>query len=127
MSCTLTAVSYSFNYVVTGNFYTTYPRHDKLISINKRHTGKSNKEFNLRHDWNSLISDHEELYMTRYSKEFFPPRQTFVNYLNDYQRVLGLRVQYNTDVYDVRRVFNESITDWQFSMSDQNGNSYLCK
>jgi len=24
----------------SGNFYTTYPRHRKLISINKRHTGQ---------------------------------------------------------------------------------------
>lgn len=39
-----------------GSFFTRYPRHRKLISINKRHTGKANAEFNLRHDWNSLLS-----------------------------------------------------------------------
>ena len=42
---------------LTGSFFDTYPRHDRLISINKRHTGKTNKEFNMRHDWNSLLSD----------------------------------------------------------------------
>ena len=42
---------------VEGSFFTRYPRHDKLISINKRFTGKTNKEFNMRHDWNSLLSD----------------------------------------------------------------------
>ena len=40
--------------------------------------GKTNKEFNLRHDWNSLISDDETLRMTLYSKEFFPPADVLV-------------------------------------------------
>ena len=47
----------------TGSFFVKYPRHRKLISINKIYTGKTNKEFNLRHDWNSLISDDESLLM----------------------------------------------------------------
>ena len=34
-----------------GAFFTRYPVHRKLISINKRHTGRQNKEFNMRHDW----------------------------------------------------------------------------
>lgn len=57
------------NYVIfekanmSGSFFNTYPRHRKLISINKRHTGKTNKEFNMRHDWNSLLSDDESLLM----------------------------------------------------------------
>lgn len=43
--------------------------------------GKTNKEFNLRHDWNSLVSDDEALRMTRYSKEFFPHADVLVNLL----------------------------------------------
>ena len=53
---------------LTGSFFDTYPRHDRLISINKRHTGKTNKEFNMRHDWNSLLSHDESLQMRHYSK-----------------------------------------------------------
>ena len=53
---------------ILGSFFSTYPRHDKLISLNKRHTGQKNKEFNLRHDWNSLLSDDESLLMKHYSK-----------------------------------------------------------
>lgn len=45
-----------FERAVPGSFFTRYPRHRKLISINKRYTGKTNAEFNLRHDWNSLLS-----------------------------------------------------------------------
>ena len=38
-----------------GSFFKKYPIHRKLISINKVHTGEKEKEFNLRHDWNSLF------------------------------------------------------------------------
>jgi hypothetical protein len=31
--------------LITGSFYTVYPRHRTLISINKRNTGKTNKEY----------------------------------------------------------------------------------
>lgn len=41
-------------------------------------SGKTNKEFNMRHDWNSLISDNDDLLITKYSKEFFPPADTLV-------------------------------------------------
>ena len=42
-------------------------------------TGKTNKEFNMRHDWNSLLSDDESLLMTRYSKKFFPDADDLVS------------------------------------------------
>jgi len=42
---------------ILGHFYYKYPRHGQLISINKRHTGKLNDEFNMRHDWNSLLTE----------------------------------------------------------------------
>jgi hypothetical protein len=56
-----------------GSFFTRYPRHRKLISINKAYTGRTNHYFNERHDWNSLIGDDDSLLFKHYSKEFFPP------------------------------------------------------
>ena len=38
-----------------GSFFESYPVHRQLISLNKRYTGRQSKEFNLRHDWNSLL------------------------------------------------------------------------
>ena len=32
-----------------GSFYERFPRHRKLISLNKRFTGRTDNEFNLRH------------------------------------------------------------------------------
>jgi len=43
--------------------------------------GKTNKEFNMRHDWNSLLSDDESLLMTHYSKKFFPDADELVSSL----------------------------------------------
>ena len=45
-----------------GSYFRKYPRHRQLISINKRNTGheddepKRSPEFDLRHDWNSLVN-----------------------------------------------------------------------
>src|SRR5262249_18211023 len=40
-----------------GSFFTAFPRHRRLISINKRYTGSQDPEINLRMDWNSLLSE----------------------------------------------------------------------
>ena len=72
--------------VILGNFFNTYPRHGKLISLNKRNTGKTNKEFNMRHDWNSLLSNDESLLIKHYSKELFPHKSVMLKYLSDYQK-----------------------------------------
>ncbi|XP_028406643.1 FAD-dependent oxidoreductase domain-containing protein 2-like [Dendronephthya gigantea] len=105
-----------------GSFYKFYPRHRGLISINKRHTGKTNKEFNMRHDWNSLLSDDESLRMTRYSKMLFPKADVLVQYLNDFATKLNLKISYNTEVKSVsKQVANNS-----FILQDQNGFVYTC-
>ena len=59
-------------FAASGSFFEHYPRHRTLISINKQHTGKVNREFNERHDWNSLLSDDPALHFGRFSADFFP-------------------------------------------------------
>ena len=63
----------------TGSFYELYPRRRMLISINKRNTGETNTEFNMRHDWNSLLSDDPTMLFKYYSKEMFPPADALVS------------------------------------------------
>lgn len=104
-----------------------YPRHGKLISINKRHTGRTNKDFNMRHDWNSILSDNEDLLMRHYSKEFFPTKESLVDYLNDYAKTFDLKVRYNTDVSNISKVWNETQKSNLYHMSDQHGNTFMCK
>ncbi|XP_031575280.1 FAD-dependent oxidoreductase domain-containing protein 2-like [Actinia tenebrosa] len=109
---------------VSGSFFVKYPRHRTLISINKRHTGKSNKEFNLRHDWNSLLSDDESLQVKHYSKKFFPHTDDYVRYLNDYATKLKLKIQYNTNITHVSRANG---TSGLFILKDNNGTKHQCK
>lgn len=60
-----------------GSFFSKFPRHRKFISTNKRFTGKNNAEFNMRHDWNSLLSD-PPFTFTNYSDLYFPPADDYV-------------------------------------------------
>ncbi|XP_039209030.1 FAD-dependent oxidoreductase domain-containing protein 2 [Crotalus tigris] len=121
------------NYVVferrntPGHFFTLYPRHRKLISINKRYTGKSNSEFNLRHDWNSLLSHNNQLLFRHYSQDFFPDADTMVHYLADFASKLDLHVHYNTSIVLV--MLEKDPKAWNghyFILKDQNAQNYKC-
>ncbi|XP_077990693.1 FAD-dependent oxidoreductase domain-containing protein 2-like [Glandiceps talaboti] len=109
-----------------GSFFLHYPRHRKLISVNKIYTGSSNKEFNFRHDWNSLISDDERLLIKHYSKDFFPHADVMVEYLSDYAKRYRLRVKYKTDVTNIKRIHGEDV-DYRFELTDQHNVTYKCR
>ncbi|XP_077526357.1 FAD-dependent oxidoreductase domain-containing protein 2-like [Haemaphysalis longicornis] len=112
---------------MTGHFFSVYPRHRRLISINKRHTGRQNAEYNLRHDWNSLISDQPSLLFKHFSSDYFPHADVMVKYLDEYRRKLDLRVQFDTEVRNVRRLTKATPTGHNFELADQRGDGYLCK
>ncbi|GFR80633.1 FAD-dependent oxidoreductase domain-containing protein 2-like [Elysia marginata] len=122
------------NYVIfdrsskAGSFYELYPRHRKLISINKRHTGRKNAEYNMRHDWNSLLSHDDSLRMTRYSRQMFPDAQVLLDYLDDFQRKLNISVQFNTNIQNLRTESAPAMADGHiYRMEDQRGQQYSCR
>ena len=83
-----------------------YPVHRKLISLNKRFTGRGDPEFNLRHDWNSLLEAADDVPpVTQRSKERFPDADVLVDYLRDYaRRQEGAgKIRYNTTVTRIDR------------------------
>ena len=96
-----------------GAFFRKYPVHRQLISINKRYTGheldepRRSAEFNLRHDWNSLVNDQavggKSLLFTNYSERYLPPADDLVTYLEDFAALYGLQVRYNEEVSEVHR------------------------
>jgi thioredoxin reductase len=96
-----------------GTFFRTFPRHRTLISNNKRHTGWSDPELNLRMDWNSLLSDDSHLLFTGRSTSYFPPADEMVRYLSDFAGASGLRIQCNTRVANVCRNGSFRVTDEQ--------------
>ncbi|MEA5594229.1 NAD(P)-binding domain-containing protein [Rivularia sp. UHCC 0363] len=101
-----------------GNYFNKFPRHKKLISINKVYTGYEDSEINLRWDWNSLLSDSEEMLFKNYSRDYFPHTDDLIRYLNDFASHFNLNIKYNCQVVKVAK--ND-----KFMVIDSNGNVYL--
>jgi hypothetical protein len=87
---------------IAGSFFDKFPHSGKLISINKKHTGSDNPDFNLRHDWNSLLSD-ENLLFTKYSDDYYPDSADLVNYLNDFAALNKLNIKYGCSVLKIKK------------------------
>ena len=100
-----------------GEFFSKFPRHKKLISINKVYTGYEDTEINLRWDWNSLLSDSEEMLFKNYSREYFPNTDDLVRYLNDFASHFNLKIKYSCKVVKIAK--ND-----KFMVIDNNGNVY---
>lgn len=81
-----------------GNFYNTMPKHRYLISLNKRFNGCPEPEFNMRHDWNSLITDEYKPLFRDYSDKLFPQADSLVKYVRDFVDMYGLNIKYNNRV-----------------------------
>ncbi|WP_427161631.1 NAD(P)-binding domain-containing protein [Aliinostoc sp. HNIBRCY26] len=103
-----------------GTFFKQFPRHEKLISINKVYTGYSNPEINLRWDWNSLLSDSEDMQFKNYSKEYFPNTNALVDYLVDFANHFSLNIRYGCRVVKISK-------DEKFFVVDSNDNVYCAE
>jgi thioredoxin reductase len=111
-----------------GTFFRRFPRHQRLLSINKRYTGWDDPELKLRVDWNSLLSDDADLLFTRYSERYFPTADQLVRYLTDFAEVLKLRVECNTRIVHVDRSANETSSNGtSFRATDQHGRVHEAK
>ncbi|MFE0023763.1 NAD(P)-binding domain-containing protein [Amycolatopsis sp. NPDC059021] len=86
-----------------GTTFRTFPRHRRMISINKPHTGSDDAERNLRMDWNSLLSDDPKLRFTEYTGKFFPDAGDYVRYLADFADAYGLNIRYDTRIVALER------------------------
>jgi thioredoxin reductase len=87
-----------------GAFFNDFPRHRKLISINKVHTGYDDPEVNMRWDWNSLLSDNEDpLLFKDFSQDYFPHASVMVDYLTEFARQAQLDIQFNARVRRINK------------------------
>jgi thioredoxin reductase len=86
-----------------GYFFETYPRHRTLISINKKYNYFPEDDYNMRHDWNSLLSDDTEMRFTKYSDKLFPPADTLVTYMKDFCDKFNIKITFNTAVEKIGR------------------------
>ena len=101
---------HNYNYLILdkskypGSFFQKYPRHGKLLSINKRYTGKTNDDFNLRHDWNSLLChDYAEFNMKKFSQEFYPSSNDYFKYLQAFTSRYQLKIKYQQEVKTISK------------------------
>jgi thioredoxin reductase len=108
-----------------GTFFHTFPRHRKLISINKPHTGWQDPELNLRMDWNSLLSNDPRLLFTRYSERYFPAADDMVRYLADFADTHRLRISFDTRITRVER--GGAGRDGGFIATDDDGRRFEAK
>jgi thioredoxin reductase len=77
-------------------FFAKFPRHRYLISINKKNTGFTDPEINMRWDWNSLLVDESDYKkhrpFTSYTEDYFPNADFVVQYCADYIQTFNLNV-----------------------------------
>lgn len=103
-----------------GAFFRQYPRHRKLISINKVYTGVADPETNLRWDWNSLLSEEYAPLLKDFTDEYFPDADTFVDYLQRFAERHNINVALNVSVARVERVENG------FEVHAEDGRCFAC-
>lgn len=86
-----------------GSFFIEQPRHRMLLSINKRFNFYPEPDFNLRHDWNSLLTEGYEHRFTEYADALYPDAGALVRYLEDFAERYALRIEYGTRVSRISR------------------------
>lgn len=102
-----------------GQFFAEMPRHRTLISINKVHTGFTDRDLNLRWDWNSLLSDNGPQF-PEYSKAYFPHADHMLDYLRDYAQSQELKIRFNTEIVEISRLGQG------YCLRDAQGQSWSC-
>lgn len=105
-----------------GTFFEKFPRHRKLISINKVHTGFDNKEINLRWDWNSLLNDDDDFSYKDFDIDYFPSADTLVEYMNEYVNRYQINIDYEQQVSLISREGNNG----KFLLETEQGTTYRC-
>ena len=103
-----------------GTFFRRFPRHRTLISINKVYTGFDDPEMNLRWDWNSLLSDDEEMLLKHYTGKYFPDADVLVRYLTDYAERFNLKIDFEAKVSTIAK------KDDLFHIETATGKTYSC-
>ncbi len=105
-----------------GSFFATQPRHRTLLSLNKRFNGFPEHEFNMRHDWNSLLTEEADPLFREYSAELYPNADDLHRYLVDFADRHRLRIRYNSRIELIERGAGAG-----FVLNDKTGRRYTCE
>jgi thioredoxin reductase len=106
-----------------GSFFATQPRHRTLLSINKRFNVFPEPDFNMRHDWNSLLTNDRSLLFRDYSDALYPHADDLYRYLQDFADKYALQIRYDTRIRSIERDGNGSSN---FLLHDTQGGQFAC-
>jgi thioredoxin reductase len=104
-------------------FFSQNPRHRRLNSFNKRFNWFPEPEFNLRFDWNSLLTHDYSFSFRPYSEDLYPLADDIVRYINDYIAHFHINVQYHTRIGRISRDPETKL----FVLAGNDGNEYRSK
>lgn len=104
-----------------GAFFTRQPRHRTLISLNKRFNVYSDDDYNMRFDWNSLLTDDYGHLFRSYSEELYPHADDLCRYLRDFADKYAINIRYDTRITAIARPDGPA---GGFVLTDQAGNGY---
>ena len=107
-----------------GSFFVEQPRHRLLISINKRFNYFPDADYNMRHDWNSLLTDDDSHLFRNYSEELYPKADDIVRYLGDFAAKYDIRIKYNSRVQNIAKAEGNHTN---LKVTDINGEEYTCR
>lgn len=86
-----------------GTFFHQYPRHRRLLSINKIYTGHDDPELNMRWDWNSLLTDDYSVLFKDHTSEYLPDASDMTDYLERFATEGNLNIIYDTKIEKVSK------------------------
>lgn len=98
----------NINYIILekekhcASFFNNYPVSNKLISLNKKYTGETNPDFNLRHDWNSLLND-ENFLFSDLTDELYPDASVLFEYLNEFSKRFNIKIKFEETVIKINK------------------------
>jgi hypothetical protein len=107
-----------------GAFFVDQPRRRMLISLNKKHNWFDEPDFNLRYDWNTLLTHDHSMPFGPYSDDLYPHADTIVKYLGDFAAKFQLKIQYHTRVASIVPLFDGAAG---FHVTDHQGREYWCR
>jgi len=96
-----------------ASFFSRYPVHRTLNSINRRHTRSTSLEFNLRHDWNSLLGTEDSVGLFgNWSTDYWPPADRLVEHINAFAapQIEADRIRFNHNVTKIAEGSQKAVT-----------------
>ena len=118
----------NINYIILeksnscASFFNKYPIGNQLISLNKKYTGEINSDFNLRHDWNSLLNE-ENFLFSDITDQLYPEAHHLYNYLNEFSKKFNIQINFEEKVTIINKI---NISNYLYEIITEKG-TYKCK